>query len=87
MALNSIEQLLDLVSLITGCVSNFVFASLVVIPIDIVVIKNSVSIIKKRKKHGKIVLPAKTLLSTAEVLISKALIDSNINYNEFFFSK
>ena len=38
---------------------------------------------KKKKKLDKIVWPAKTKLNTVEVLISKALIDSNINHDEF----
>ena len=38
---------------------------------------------KKRKKHNKIVLLAKFKLNNIEVLISKALINSNINHNEF----
>ena len=38
---------------------------------------------KKRKKHDKIVLLAKTNLNTIEVLISKALINSYNNHNEF----
>ena len=33
---------------------------------------------KKRKKHNKIVLLAKSKLNNIEILISKALIDSNI---------
>ena len=37
---------------------------------------------KKKKKHDKIVLLAKSKLSV-EVLISKALIDSNISHDEF----
>ena len=37
----------------------------------------------KKKKCGKIVLLAKTNLNTIEVLISKALIDSNISHDEF----
>ena len=37
---------------------------------------------KKKKKHDKIVLLAKSKLSI-EVLISKALIDSNISHDEF----
>ena len=35
---------------------------------------------KKKKKHDKIVLLAKTKLNTTEPLISKALIDSNISH-------
>ena len=38
---------------------------------------------KKKKKLDKIVWPAKTKLNTVEVLISKALINSNINHDEF----
>ena len=38
---------------------------------------------KKRKKHDKIVLLAKTKLDTIEVFISKALIYSYINHQEF----
>ena len=38
---------------------------------------------KKRKKHDKLVLLAKTKLSENKVLISKALIDSYINHDEF----
>ena len=38
---------------------------------------------KKKKKHGKIVLFAGSNLSSIEVLISKALIDSVISHDEF----
>ena len=38
---------------------------------------------KKKKKHNKIVLLAKSKLDSIEVLISKALIDSNISHDEF----
>ena len=41
----------------------------------------------KKKKHGKIVLLAKTNLNTIEILISKASIDSIISHDEFFFSE
>ena len=47
-------------------------------------IKKYKSIIKKKKKkHDKIVLLAKSKLSSIEVLISNALIDSVISHNEF----
>ena len=47
-------------------------------------IKKHKSIIKKkRKKHDKIVLLAKSKLNNIEVLISKVLIDSNISHYEF----
>ena len=38
---------------------------------------------KKKKKHDKTVLLAKSKLNRIEVLISKALIDSNISHDEF----
>ena len=38
---------------------------------------------KKNKKHDKIVSLTKTMLNTIKVLISKALIDSYINYDDF----
>ena len=38
---------------------------------------------KKKKKHDTIVLLAKSKLNSIEVLISKALIDSNISHDEF----
>ena len=42
------------------------------------------SIIKKKKnKHDRIVLLAKPKLNSIEVLISRALIDSNISYDQF----
>ena len=37
----------------------------------------------KKKKHGKIVLLAKSKLNSIEVLISKALINSVISHDEF----
>ena len=40
---------------------------------------------KKKKKHDKTVLVAKYKLSSIKVLISKALIDSNISHDEFDF--
>ena len=47
-------------------------------------VKRYKSIIKKKKKkHYKIVLLAKTKLNSIEVLISKVLIDSNITHVEF----
>ena len=46
-------------------------------------IKKYKSIIKKKKKHDVIVLLVKAKLNSIEVLISKALIDSNISHDEF----
>ena len=94
--LNYIDHLLIVISTITGCVSISGFTSLSGIPIAITSsaiglkicaitagTKKSKSITKKeKKKHDKIVLLAKSKLNSAEVLISKALIDSNINHDE-----
>ena len=95
--LNYIDHSLIVISTITGCVSISAFATLVGIPIGITSsaigleicvitagIKKYKSIIKKKKeKHDKIVLLAKPKLNSIEVLISKALIDSNISHDEF----
>ena len=97
--LNYIEHLLILVS-VTGCVSISSFSSLVGVPVGITspVVRLQVcvttagietykSIIKKKKsKHDKIIFLAKTL-NSIEVLISKALIDSNISHDEFVCKK
>ena len=99
--LNYIEHFLILASTITGCVSISAFASLIGIPIGITSsaiglkicaitagIKKYKSIIKKKKKkHDKIVLLAKSKLNSIEVLISKALIDSVISHDEFVLTK
>ena len=95
--LTYIENLITLISTATGCVSISAFASLVGIPIGITSsaiglkiwvitagIKRYKSIIKKKKKkHDKILSLAKSKLKSREVLISKALIDSNISHDEF----
>ena len=95
--LNYIDQLLIVISATTGCVSISAFASTVGIPIGITRsaielkifaitagIKKCKSIIKKKKKkHDKIVLLAKSKLNSIDVLMSKALIDSNISHDEF----
>ena len=80
--LNYVEQLLILVSTVTGCFSIFTFTSLVVIPVGITSsavekkiyatitrIKKHKSIIKnKKKKHDKIVFFGKGKLNTIEVI-------------------
>ena len=95
--LNYIDHLLIVISTVIGCVFISNFASLVGIPIGITSfaiglkicaitggIKKYKSIIKKKKKkHDKIVLLAKSKLNSIEVIISKALIYSNINHGEF----
>ena len=84
--------------LITGCISISTFASLISISIGIrssaiglkicaiaAGIKKCKWMIKKRKKkHNKIVLLAKSKLCSIEVLNFKALIDSVISYHKSF---
>ena len=95
--LNYIDHSLIVISTITGCVSISAFASLVGIPVGITRsaiglkicaitagIKKYNSINKKKKKkHDKIILLAKSKLNSIEVLISEALIDSYISNDEF----
>ena len=94
--LNDVNHWFILASIITGCVSISTFTSLLVIPVGILSsakglkiclmaagIKKYESTIKKNKKYDEIVLLRKTKLDVIEVLISKALIDSYINHDEF----
>ena len=95
--LNYIEHFLILASAIAGCISISAFVSLLGIPIGItnsaiglkicpitLGIKKFKSIIKKKKKkHDKIVLLAKSKLNSIEVVISKDLIDSVVSPDEF----
>ena len=94
--LNYIEHFLILASTITRCVSISAFASLIGILIGITssviglkicarikkYIKKSITK-EKKKNRDKRVLWAKSKLNSIEVLISKPLIDSNINHDEF----
>ena len=93
--LNYINHLLIVTTKITGFITILLFVFLVGISIgnaDSVInflkcvitaaIKKYKSKIKK-KKHHKVVLLAKSKLNRIEILISKALIDSNISHNEF----
>ena len=95
--LNSIEYFLILAYTITGCISISAFTSLLGIPIGIkssaiglktwaitAAITKYKSIIKKKEKtHDKIALFAKSKLNSIEVLLSKALTDSDISHDEF----
>ena len=94
--LNYIEHFLILAPTITGCISIFAFVSLVGIPTGIMSsaiglkvcaitegVKKYNSIIKKEKKHDKILFLAKSKLNKIEVLVPKALIDSVISHDEF----
>ena len=94
--LNYDKHLLILASVVAGCVSIFGFASLVCPPVGNVIsalgikicaitagVKKYKSIIKKKKKHNKIVLLRKDKFNAIEVLVSKALIESYISHDEF----
>ena len=96
--MNYIEHLLIVISAITKCVSISAFTSLAGIPIEITNsaiglktycvitagVKKYKSIIqKKKKKHDKKLLLAKSKLNSIEVLISKILINSNISHDDF----
>ena len=95
--LNYIEDILILASIITRCISISAFTSLISVPIGITSSafglkicamtagsKKYKSIIKKKKKkHDKIVLLAKSKLNNKEILISKALSDSVVSHDEF----
>ena len=97
--LNNFERFFILASTITGCISISAFPSLLGIPIGITNfaiglkicaitagIKKFKSIIKKKKKrHEKIVLLAKSKLNNIKALIFKALIGSSISHDEFVF--
>ena len=95
--LNYVKRFLVLAYTITRYIQISAFASLIGIPIGMTSygiglkicaitaeIKKYKSIIKKKKKkHDKIVLLAKSKLNSIEVLISKALINSVISHDEF----
>ena len=95
--LNYFEHSLIVTYTITGRISISDFASLVGVLVGITcsaiqltickisaAIKKYKSIIKKkRKKHNKIVLLSKSKSNNVEVLICKALFDSNISHDEF----
>ena len=95
--LNYTDHLLIVISTITECLFISAFATLLGIHIGITSsatglkicaitagVKKCKSIIKKKKKrHDKIGLLATSKLNSIEVLISKALLDSNISHNEF----
>ena len=83
---------------VTACIWVSSFSSLLGIPAGITstatgliicamnaeIEKYNVIIKKKKQKHDKIVMLAKTNLNSKEVCISKALINLNISYDDFF---
>ena len=84
--LNYIEHFVILASAAIGCISLCALASLLGIPIGIassIIGLNICAIKKKKKKHNKIVLLAKSKLNSLGFLISIALIDSNVSHDEF----
>ena len=97
-ALNYFKHFLIFVSSISDCDLISTISSLVDVPIGIASftvrlkicaitagIKKYKAIIKKKRiKCDKILLLGKAKLGTIEVVISKALIDSCISYDEFF---
>ena len=98
MILNYTDHFLILASPVTGRISISVFSSLLGIPIGMSSViglticaitaeikKYRLIIKKKKKKHDKLVLLAKSKLNSEEVLICKASTDSNISYDEFLF--
>ena len=96
--LTYIEHFLILASTITGCVSISTFLSLVDILVEITssaiglniwaiiagIEKFKLIIKKKKKKHDKMIILAKSKLNRVQILISKALIDLNISHGELF---
>ena len=92
---NYIECILILASTVNGSILISAFASMFGIPIGITssvtglkicamaagIEKYKSTIKKKKKKHNKILLLAKSKLNSIEVLISKALIESVISHN------
>ena len=91
--MNYIDHVLIAISKIPRWVSISTFASLIGIPIGatssairlkICAITAGIKKYKQnKKKHDKTILLVKSKLSSIEVLISKALIDSNISHDEF----
>ena len=93
--MNYIDHSIILTSKITGFITILAFVFLVGISIGNVdsVIKFLKCVINagikkykskiKKKKHHKVLLLDKSKLNRIEVLISKALIDSNISHDEF----
>ena len=96
LTLNCMELLLILISTFTGYIPNVAFWAgifigsggssvwLKMLAITAEIKKGKPIIKKKKKKQSKIILLAKTKLNIIAVLISRALIDSCISYNEFF---
>ena len=97
-ALNYIGHFLILASAVSGCISISSFASRIGFLIGSTSSETELKFFattagikkyksidkKKKKKHEKTVLLAKSKLKSISFLFSKALIDSRIKYDEFF---
>ena len=96
-AFDYIDKILILVSATTGGVSIISFTSFVGATVGIAsasftlsfslatgIVKKILNITRnKKKKHGKILMLAKSKLNSIETLISQALIDMEISHDEF----
>ena len=92
-----IDQVLIVLSATSGGVSIILFTSIVGAPVGIAsagltlffclttgIVKKLMDITrKKNKKHDKILMLAKSRLNSIEILVSQALIDMEINHEEF----
>ena len=98
-ALNYVEHFHILACTINWCISISAFASLFGIPIGITTFAVGLKIYaiaagikmyklinkKKKTKQCKIVLSRKSKFNKVSVLICKALINSNISHDDFFY--
>ena len=96
-AFDYIDKILIVLSATSGRVSIISFASAIGTPVGIVsasftlifslatgIVKKLLDITrKKRKKHDKILMLAKSKLNSIDTLISQALIDMDISHEEF----
>ena len=92
-----IDKILIILSVTTGGVSIISFTSVIGAPVGIAsasftlifslttgIVKKLLNITrKKKKKHDKILMLAKSKLNSIDTLISQALIDMNISHEEF----
>ena len=96
-AFDYIDKLLIVLSATSGGVSIISFSSVIGAPAGIAsasftlifslttgIVKKLLNITrKKKKKHDKILMLAKSKLNSIDILISQALIDMNISHEEF----
>ena len=96
-AFDYLDNILVVLSTTSGGVSIISFTSIVEAPVGIarasfisifslatVIIKKLLSIMRnKKKEHDKILVLAKNKLSSTETLVSQALIDTEVNHEEF----